>query len=94
LALGGMTVEEMLARMDSREVAEWQAFYNLEPFGAKRKDLRAAIIASTNYNMLRRKGRPKSVTDFIPDFTKGKTSQDALNKKIMDVFKKVNPKES
>jgi len=88
-----MTVEEMLARMDSREIAEWQAFYNLDPFGERRADLRAGIIASTNYNMLRRKGRPKSVTDFIPDFTKGKSSQAALNNKIMDVFKKLKPKE-
>lgn len=29
----GMTVRELLERMDSLEIAEWLAFWELEPFG-------------------------------------------------------------
>ena len=87
-----MTVKEMLSRMDADELATWRAFYNLDPFDSRRQDLQGAIIASTVYNSMRKKGRAKSVTDFMPDFTKGKKSQAAINSKIMETFKNLNIK--
>lgn len=34
------------ARMTSMELAEWEVFAELEPFGPAREDLRAGVIAS------------------------------------------------
>lgn len=47
-----MTVSDLLARMPSAELAEWQAYYGLEPFGEMRADLRAGIVASTVANTM------------------------------------------
>ncbi|PCI51396.1 MAG: hypothetical protein COB49_01965 [Alphaproteobacteria bacterium] len=51
-ALLGCTVRELLARIDARELAEWQAYYRLEPFGEERADWRTAqttaMIANVN----------------------------------------------
>jgi hypothetical protein len=64
-----MTVRELLARTDSRELAEWQAYFRLEPFGEARADLRAGIIASTVANVHRDpRRRPLTTRDFMPAF--------------------------
>ncbi len=42
-----LPVAEAQQRITSGEFAEWQAFYNIEPFGDQRADLRAGIVAST-----------------------------------------------
>ena len=54
-----------LARISSRELSEWMAYYSLEPFGAVRGDLQAAIVASTVANSAGANTKP---ADFIPDF--------------------------
>lgn len=41
-----MTVRELLARIDAAELAEWQAYAALEPFGPLREDLRAGTTAA------------------------------------------------
>lgn len=61
----------MLARMSSRELSEWQAFYGLEPFGEERADLRAGIITATMANINRdpkKRRKPYSPQDFMPEF--------------------------
>ena len=50
-----MTVRELLARIDSKELSEWMAYYELNPFGTVRDDLQAGIIASTIANVNRGK---------------------------------------
>ena len=69
-----MTVRELLERIDSRELAEWVAFYSIEPFGGYRDDLQAGIVASTiaNCNRSSRSSRSFSPKDFMPigDHTK------------------------
>ena len=65
----GCTVRELLHGIESKELAEWQAYYNLEPWGEERADLRAGIVASTIANVFRGKGSPpKKPKDFMPDF--------------------------
>jgi hypothetical protein len=50
-------------------LTEWRAFEQLEPFGDRRRDLQAAIIAQTLANVHRRQGTPPyKITDFMPDF--------------------------
>lgn len=47
---------------------EWLAYYELEPFGEVRADLRAGIVASVIANANRVKGKAFSPQDFMPDF--------------------------
>lgn len=64
----------MLSRMDSRELAEWAAYYSIEPFGEERDDLRAGIVASVIANVNRGKSsKVYEPQDFMP-FSKKKTS--------------------
>jgi hypothetical protein len=62
-----MTVRELLERIDALELSEWQAFYNLNPWGQERDDLRAGIIASTVANCMTDKSNWKP-SDFMPKF--------------------------
>ena len=58
-------------RTDSRELAEWLAYAQLEPFGEPRADLRAGIVASTIANTHRDpkvRKRPFEPQEFVPDF--------------------------
>ncbi len=65
LALG-MTVREMLSRMSALELTEWQRYYDVEPFGEERSDLRAAIVARV---IAQSNGaRAAKLEDFIPRF--------------------------
>ena len=59
-----------MSRCDSREFAEWQAYYELEPWGEERADLRAGIVASTIANVNRGKGKSFKPGDFMPEFDK------------------------
>lgn len=63
-----MPVGELLTRVSSRELTEWMAYYELEPFGEERADLRAGIIASTVANVNRAKGKAYQPQDFMPKF--------------------------
>ena len=57
----------MLDAMTSRQYLEWLAFYNLEPWGEHRGDLRAGIIASTIANVNRGKNQEAvEPLDFMP----------------------------
>jgi len=69
-------VAELLARISSRELAEWMAYFEIDPFGEERADLRAGIVASTVANSQRgRRGTAFKPKDFMPKF--GQTRQSA-----------------
>jgi len=79
-----MTVTELLRRISSRELSEWLAYYELEPFGEERADLRSAIVASTVANTARdpkKRARPFGVQEFMPQFqdrSEGQTWEEQL----------------
>jgi len=74
-----MTVRELLARIDSRELAEWMAFYGIEPFGGVRGDLQAGVIASTIANVNKgKRGKAFTPGDFMPLMKKPKQSEDEM----------------
>jgi len=50
-----MGVAEAQQRISAREFAEWAAYYQLEPFGEARADLRAARVAWAAFNAQRDK---------------------------------------
>lgn len=58
-----------LEHISSHEIAEWIAFYSIEPFGSVRGDLQAGIVASTVANVNRdpaKRSEPFSPLDFMP----------------------------
>lgn len=66
-----MTVRELLARIDSRELSEWMAFFHLEPWGTEVEDLRAGIVAATVANANRDPKRQRKAyrpQDFMPQW--------------------------
>lgn len=66
LALG-RTVEEIDVGMSSREFAEWQLYYQKEPWGEERADLRVAQLTALTANINRAKGqKPFQAIDFMP----------------------------
>jgi hypothetical protein len=62
-------VRELLVRIDAAELAEWQAYWNINPWGERRADLRSGIVAATVANCLRGKNqKAHKVDEFMPDF--------------------------
>jgi len=62
-----MTVAELSGRLSSKELTEWYAYYELEPFGQAIESLGHAITASTVYAAHRgKKGKKLSYKDFLP----------------------------
>lgn len=64
-----------MERIDSRELSEWMLYERIEPFGERRADLRAAIVAAATTNavvqtapFLKKKPALVSYTDFMPQF--------------------------
>lgn len=70
----------MLARIDSRELTEWFAYAQVEPFGEARADLRAGIVASTVANTARdtkKRQEPFKPSEFMPSFEKESPEPDS-----------------
>ena len=64
-----MTRAELLKRISSRELTEWMAFWQLEPYGAEIGFVGSAIVAATVANVNRQKGQKAySASDFMPEF--------------------------
>ena len=81
-----MTVRELLARIDSRELSEWMAYYELNPFGSVRDDLQAGIIASTIANVNRGKNdKSFAPSDFMPYMEKPQQSEGDMQA-VMDAL--------
>lgn len=64
-----MPVGELLERVSSRELTEWQAYEQIAgPLGPARGDVQSAIVAATVANANRGKGKPATPADFIPEW--------------------------
>lgn len=64
-----MSVARARREISATEFYEWQAYYELEPFGEERADLRAGIIAATIANVHRgKRSRPYKPSDFMPEY--------------------------
>jgi hypothetical protein len=67
LALGYTHPDVMLQHLTSRQFNEWQAFYQIDPFGEARGDLRTGILASVISNRMRGKHETAlQPVDFMP----------------------------
>ncbi len=56
------------AKLNSREIAEWEAFSRIEPFGPLQDELRLAIVACAAANSNPYRKVPAVVTDFMPSY--------------------------
>jgi hypothetical protein len=65
--LGVFDVDALLQAMSSKQIVEWMAYYDLEPFGEERADFRAAMLASLYANSQRdpKKQKPFEMSDFM-----------------------------
>jgi hypothetical protein len=77
----------MLAEMTAPELREWQEYYDLEPFGEERADLRMGILASLIANVNRSSKSSKTYTakDFMPRFGREKATAESVIADAQDV---------
>ena len=69
--MGEVDVDALLARLSSRQISEWMAYYALDPFGEERADLRAAMVMALLANINRdpeRRKEPYTPEEFMPRF--------------------------
>jgi hypothetical protein len=74
----------LLCSISSDEIAEWAAYYQLDPFGSHRGDLSAAIVASTMANIHAKKGHRFTPADFMPTFGESEPAKTMTPKEIHD----------
>lgn len=69
--------------MGAAELAEWAAFYELEPFGPRRDNVHAGIIASVVANVNRdRSSKALTPADFLiedPQEARERRTREAIN---------------
>ena len=83
----GLPRAEMLARMSSAELSDWQAFMVIEPFGSEASYIGHAITAATIVNMHKDKRQPAAkVEDMMPKFGKKKPQSVAQMLQIAQAF--------
>lgn len=64
--MGWADVDGMLKSISSAQLAEWEAFYKLEPFGPEADNWNFANVIAQIANMFSgKKGRRKKAQDFI-----------------------------
>lgn len=67
MALGELHPDYLLEKLTARQLAEWEIYHSVEPFGEQQQFLQAGIVASTIANVNR--GKNKSVfkpSEFMP----------------------------
>jgi len=67
--MGYPTPRHLLRELNSRDIAEWIAYYSIEPFGSMHDEQIGGVIASTVANCNRAKGQSAfSYTEFMPNY--------------------------
>ena len=69
----GIPIKRLLKEIDSRDITDYIAYYQIEPFGTEQDFLQAGIVASTVANVNRGKNtQPFKPQDFVPSSFKAK----------------------
>ena len=87
-----LTVPELLAKTTSRDLAEWMAYYKIEPFGEFRQDLRIAklwcLLANINRDV-KKQPRAFTIKDFLEVFKESELpGEEELRNKLDSVLKR------
>ena len=67
-----------------RELREWQAYYNIEPFGESRMDLRFALMTANLISPHMKKGQKPRLEDYMLKF---KSKRQMSNDEIKNVLR-------
>ena len=86
-----MSPREVLAKHTSMELSEWEAFYEIEPFGPRTESWLLAQIAATLININRKKGKtPVHPEDLLPWEVAQKTQRPPDVKTMEAYFKSLH----
>lgn len=67
--MGEPSLRQLKSKITMRELRGWQRYYRIEPWGERRADLRAGIVAAAMRNSMRGRGsRAFRAQDFLPEF--------------------------
>ena len=87
-----MTVAELQARIGAKELREWAAYYELEPFGQWRDNFHMAVMTADLVNVSGRLKSPKKYMDYM--FMTSEERRDMRTQETlqhMDALAKRNP---
>jgi hypothetical protein len=82
----------MLAEMRPSELGEWMAFWQIEPWGDERADLRTAINTAVLANVNRdskRRPNPFTPKDFMPYYREPEPDPALAQRKALDLEKRL-----
>lgn len=72
----GIPIKRLLKEIDSKDITDYIAYYQIEPFGTEQDYIQAGIIASTIANVNRGKNtQPFKPHDFVPSSFKAKIAK-------------------
>lgn len=83
--------DELIGRLNARQLAEWEAFYTMEPRGEFRADLRLAQLCQLTANIHRdskKKPSPFKITDYLFDFSPKEDEKQSVDEMI-DIMKSI-----
>jgi hypothetical protein len=86
LCLSGLAdhPDELRERLDSRQIAGWQAYERIEPFTPDHLELLAAIVARTiEANAFGRKSPPRNLEDFMPSKQQGEMTAEEIHATLL-----------
>lgn len=80
----------MIGEMSAYDLAEWSAYFQMEPWGEERADLRAGIVSSTLANIHRGRDTPAySPADFMPYQPKKRaTTEEEIVRKLNNFMRR------
>lgn len=78
----GWSIADVREHMTCRELRQWMAYNEIEPFGEARADLRAAIIAHTIATYF--SGTKHALAEFMPDFERGPAEQQTSRQQTVE----------
>lgn len=90
LALGYIHPDAMLRHLTSRQFNEWQAFYQIDPFGEQRGDLQMGILASVFSNRMRGKNETAAKpSDFMPFLHEQEQTAEDMQRTLRNILSQV-----
>jgi hypothetical protein len=92
LALGVSHPDTLLRELTAKQLAEWMAFYGIDPFGDQRADLRIGILCATMNNRWRGKNeQPAEPVSFMPFVRQTEQSPEEIQRTLRSILGQVMP---
>ena len=84
-----------MKEIDSQDITEYKAYYQIEPFGVEQDYIQSGIISSVIANVNKGKGSsPFKPSDFVPSSFKAKISKKQKTEDIKFIFEQMATKKS